>query len=65
MRFSDEVVLTHPLEVVFEAFRDRLPELVSYLPAIESIETIEREELGPGRVRLVNVWQGNRAVAPR
>ena len=65
MRFSDDVVLTHPLEVVFEAFRDRLPELVPYLPAIESIETIEREELGPGRVRLVNVWQGNRAVAPK
>ena len=60
MRFTDQVVLTHPLEVVFQAFRDRLTELVPYLPAIESIETVEREDLGPGRVRLANVWQGNR-----
>jgi len=65
MRFSDQVILTHPLELVFEAFRDRLSELVPYLPAIESIETVEREALGPGRVRLVNIWQGNRAVAPK
>jgi len=65
VRFSDQVVLTHPLDAVFEAFRDRLPELTPYLPAIESIETVEREELGPGKLKLVNLWQGNRAVAPK
>jgi hypothetical protein len=63
--FSQEAILDHPLERVFAAFRDRLAELVAFLPAIESIETVERTELGPGRVRLINVWQGNRAVAPR
>lgn len=65
MKFEDQAILSHPLELVFGAFRDRLAELVPYLPAIEAIETVEREELGPGRLRLVNIWQGNRAVAPK
>ena len=58
MKFEDQAILSHPLELVFEAFRDRLTELTPYLPAIEAIETVEREELGPGRLRLVNIWHG-------
>lgn len=65
MKLHTESVVTHPIEKVFATMRDRLPELVPFLSGAESIEVAAREEPGPGRVRMLNHWQGNKNVAPK
>lgn len=44
--------------------RDRLPELAEYLPAIETISEISREEEAPGRIHCSRQWQGNPKLLP-
>jgi len=65
IELESEQVITYPLETVWEAMRDKLPELVPFLADVESIEEVEREELGPKRVRLLNVWQAKKEAAPK
>ena len=65
MKLHTESVVTHPIDKVWETMRDRLPELVPFLSGAESIEVAEREDLGPGKVRMLNHWQGNKSVAPK
>ena len=65
MKLHTESIVTHPIEKVWETMRDRLPELTPFLSGAESIEVAEREELGPGKVRMLNLWQGNKSVAPK
>ncbi len=48
--------LPFPLKDVFTTMRDKLPELVPHLPDVRKIECVERTELGPGKLRLVNHW---------
>ena len=57
MDIKADVTLSFPLERVFSAYRDRLPELTEYLPNIRRIEVVSREEAGD-EVRLVNEWTG-------
>jgi hypothetical protein len=45
-------------ERVFAAYRDRLVELVPYLPNIVRIVVVERREREAGHVDLVNEWVG-------
>lgn len=53
-----------PRDLVFEAYRDKLPELDAYLPNIESI-TIERRIVrDDGCIELVNRWQAARSEVP-
>ena len=58
MEIKAEVTLPYPRERVFSAYRDRLPELVEYLPNIQSIRVRERKELEGGIIELVNEWAG-------
>ncbi len=58
MDIAADAVVPYDLERVFEAYRDRLPELTDYLPNIRKIEVLERKELDGGDVQLVNVWHG-------
>ena len=44
-------------DLVFETYRDRLPELVEFMPNVRRIEVKSREEKG-GVVEVVNVWHG-------
>jgi len=60
--FSSVVVVKQPLDRVWITMRDRLPELGTSLDDIESIAVIEREELGPGSVRLVNEWRSSQRI---
>jgi hypothetical protein len=53
-----DVTLRHPLDVVFATYRDELPSLVAYLPNLQAIHVVEREELADGSLRLVNEWVG-------
>jgi hypothetical protein len=57
MELRAEALIAHPRDLVFRTYRDRLPELLDYLPNVRGIEVQSREEDGP-RVELVNVWHG-------
>lgn len=57
MKLDVSTELNHPPEKVFEIYRDKLPELVSYLPNVKSIEVKERKENGDS-IFLLNRWKG-------
>jgi hypothetical protein len=57
MEIRTDVTLPFPRERVFATYRDRLPELLQYLPNIRGLEVKGREERD-GEVRLVNAWTG-------
>jgi nitrogen fixation protein len=57
-------VIKHPLDRVFSTYRDALSELAVYLPNIERIEVLEREELAGGDLRLLNLWKAAGAEIP-
>lgn len=60
--FRALAVVKHPREMVWTAMRDRLPELVAYLPNVESVVVESRHEQPDGMVTLVNVWQASAQV---
>ena len=57
MKFSLVDEIPHPRELVFSTHRDKLLELVQYLPNVASVVTESRIEEGEV-VKLVNVWTG-------
>jgi hypothetical protein len=57
MEIRTDVTLPFPRERVFVTYRDRLPELLPYLPNIRGLEVRTREDRA-GEVHLVNAWQG-------
>lgn len=61
MRLHAESTLPFPRELVYATYRDRLPELVPYLPNIRAIE-VESRRAEPPRLFLVNVWRGGGEV---
>ena len=65
MEFAIDEVIAGQIDAVFAVMRDRLVELVPFLPEVQSIEVLEREDLGPGRLRFVNLWQGKPDAAPK
>ena len=64
MQIQSDALVTYPVEKVFPVVRDQLVELVPFLPAVDSIQLQERTELGAGKLRLVNLWQGKTQAAP-
>ncbi len=60
MKLEADAPIAFPREVVFAAYRDRLTELVPFLPNVRSI-TVESRQDGvqgvPERTDLVNRWQ--------
>jgi hypothetical protein len=57
MHLSAEATIPFPRSCVFEAYRDRLPELLPYLPNIRAIEVMSRRDTGTV-TELVNLWHG-------
>jgi len=55
-------VVHHPRDVVFRTLRDRLEEVARYIPNVTGIDPISREDEGPGRHRIVNVWHGEGSI---
>ncbi|MFK7988067.1 MAG: hypothetical protein AB8I08_18755 [Sandaracinaceae bacterium] len=55
MRIHSESLIHHPQALVYEAYRDRLPEIAPYIPDVEEIRVESRED-GEGEVKLHNVW---------
>lgn len=60
--FRDVVVVKQPLERVWTTMRDRLPELATDVEDVERIIVLEREDIAPGRVRLVNEWRSGHKI---
>ena len=58
MEFETDLTVPFALDVVFAAYRDRLPELADYLPNIQRIEVTDRRVGEGGEVVLVNEWVG-------
>jgi len=57
MDIKTDVTLPYPRARVFATYRDRLVELLAYLPNIRELEIKRREERGAA-VYLVNEWTG-------
>lgn len=57
MQITEDARIPFSRAVVFETYRDRLPELVPYLPDVRGITVSARHERGDV-VEMVNVWRG-------
>lgn len=57
MDLSADARLPFPRAAVFEAYRDKLPELVAFLPNVRGIEVRSRKD-APPITELLNVWHG-------
>lgn len=56
--------IPYPIDEVFAAMRDKLPELAAFMPNIERIEVESRDESEDGVVRMLNVWQAASSEIP-
>lgn len=52
-------------KVVFDTFRDKLTELVPYLPTVASITVEKREEVDADTTKLLNVWKAKDEDIPK
>lgn len=57
MKLEVSAEIPHPREKVFEVYRDKLTELVPFLPNVQSITVVTRREDGP-TLYLLNRWHG-------
>ncbi|MCU0692950.1 MAG: hypothetical protein MUF54_16250 [Polyangiaceae bacterium] len=57
MEIRCDATIPFPRPLVYETYRDRLLELVPYLPNIRNIEVRERAQQG-NVLRVVNTWHG-------
>ena len=46
----------YPIDDVFHAMRDQMPEVAAFMPNISSIEVEQRDDTQSGHVKLVNRW---------
>ncbi|MCC6750855.1 MAG: hypothetical protein IT371_24570 [Deltaproteobacteria bacterium] len=63
MKIEGTQEITHPAHRVFAALRDKSPELVPYMPNVEAMEVLSREDVGPV-AHLYNKWQGSMSEVP-
>lgn len=55
MDFKVTEIIKHPTAAVYATYRDRLVQLVPYLPNVDSVEILEQEQTDKG-LRLLNRW---------
>lgn len=53
-----------PRDLVFDVYREKLPELDEYLPNIDSITVEHRAVRDDGCIELVNLWQASHKEVP-
>ena len=56
MKFQSSQVIPFAVEDVFVLVRDRLQDLVPYMPNVKKIVTESREETGEQKIHLLNRW---------
>jgi hypothetical protein len=64
MNFEKASVVSHPASVVLETMIERMHEIVPFLPSVNGIELISREEIPDGKLRIVRRWHGSMDNAP-
>ena len=57
MKLDVRDTLGHPRQLVWDTYRDELPALVDYLPNVESIENLSRDDGEESVIRLENEWR--------
>ena len=57
MELRADVKIPFPRAAVFAAYRDKMPDLLEYLPNVRKIEVRKREDQG-SVVKLENYWKG-------
>jgi hypothetical protein len=62
MKIEVTNTIPYPRVLVFRTLRDEMTELLPYLPNVDQIVVKQREELGEGRVRLVNWWKASSEI---
>ena len=62
MKLEADARIAFPRPVVYSAYRDRLPEMLPYLPDIKAITVTSKEEPEPGITKLVNVWEADSTI---
>lgn len=65
MDFTASTRIEHNADDIIALMMDRMEEIVPFLPSVDAIETLERETLPDGRVRIVRKWDGNSKGAPK
>jgi hypothetical protein len=61
MEIRSESRIHYPREQVYRAYRDRLPDIASYIPDVREIKVLSREE-GDATLRLHNEWIAHREI---
>jgi len=61
MRIHADSIVRHPLQIVYAAYRDRLPDIARTMPDVREVQVISREVGDPGPV-LHNLWIADRDV---
>ena len=64
MDFTCSDTVTHPAEVVHLLLRDDMTQILPYLPDVDGIEVLTREDEDRG-VRLVNLWRASEGAVPK
>ena len=64
MEIRSTDVVNHPVDEVYETFRDRMPEITEYIRNVDRIVVEKREMLGKGKVHLVNHWYAVGEIPP-
>lgn len=59
MEIKTVSILKHPLENVWHAMRDELPNLVELLEDIDEIEVETRKNSSPNTIMIVNIWKAH------
>ena len=58
MELSADAHVPFERDLVFETYRDRLPDIVEFMPNVRRIDLETREDKAGGIVEIVNVWHG-------
>ena len=64
MKLNVDDVIQFPHQMVYEVQRDKMADLVNYLPNIASIDVLEREDVDGG-VRILNLWRAAETEVPK
>tara|TARA_B100001250_G_scaffold375481_1_gene363081 strand:+ start:92 stop:622 length:531 start_codon:yes stop_codon:yes gene_type:complete len=64
MKINVVTLIPFPIESVFTAMRDHLPDLAQYMPNVKSIVVEERNEDADGNVSFVNRWNAASTEIP-
>jgi len=65
MKFEKESTVTHPPSVVLDLMINRMDEIAPFLPNVDEITLISRDQTPEGRPHIVRKWQGNDRQAPK